>query len=264
MLRQIPVLLLAFIFGACAKPASPEESVLAYFAAAKAGDKPAFKALVTGRIAEQSDQAFAQLSQASREGEIVVSIEESVPTGPAAHEVKFRFEMNSNGAKVSGSETVQLEKRDGRWLLAERGTARDSSAQVEADSEGKKPQHLVGAYFDALNADDFDAVFALYTPGHYAAETTQAGQPDPERLARHIARIAHKTESHSIDHAHCGFHKNNAPGVYSVAVNVTLTDAYLEDRKARGMIPLPKSSGSELCFKLSDGRWRITSKLKGE
>ena len=258
------LVLLLVLIASTGRASTPEDTVNAYLAAARAGDKAAFTACLTDELAASAGETFANLTRYYANAEVHTEIVESVSTGPDAHEIKLHLEMKDKDGKgsFSGDEIVQLVRREDRWLMARNGTTRDSSLAVEADAEGKKPHDYIAPYLAAINADDFDAVLKMYAPA-YRETTLSFGADDPKLRELRRSRIMTKTESYTIDHAHCGFHKNSAPGVYSVALQLVLTDAYLEERKATGSLLKSKKLGKELCFALIDGRWRITSKTPG-
>ena len=268
MPKLIRLLLLLALLAPFARAATPEATIEAYFAAAQAGDKAAFAACLTDEFATGGEKTWEGLVQAYAQADVKTEIVESVSTGPDTHEIKFRIEMKAKDGKgkFSGSEIVQLVRKDDRWLMAAKGTKRDSSLSVQADADGKKPHDYIATYVAAINTDNLDAVLQLYSPA-FREETVSFGAGDPQEAelqAMTRDRILKKTESYTINHAHCGFHKNSAPGVYSVALELVLTDAYLEEQKAKGSLVRSKKYGTEVCFVLIDGRWRITSKLKGK
>jgi hypothetical protein len=254
------VLFIVFI-ASVSRAATPEDTVNAYLAAAQTGDKAAFTACLTDELAASAETTYANLARYYASAEVRTKIVESVSTGPDTYEIKLHLEMTAKEGtdSFSGDETVQLVRKEGRWLMARKGSTRDSSLAVEADADGKKPHDYIASYLAAINADDFEAVLKMYAPAYYE-RTLQFGAGDPKLQELQRSRIMTKTESYTIDHANCGFHKNSAPGVYSVALELVLTDAYLEGRKAAGSMLRSKKLGKELCFELLDGRWRITSK----
>ena len=139
------------------------------------------------------------------------------------------------------------------------------SRAPEKDQAGKTPVDYVDAYFEAVNKDDYVALKALHTKGHYEQFTSRSDDPAgvSQRFKEWFAN--EKTTSHTVLPKQCAFFKTNAPGVYSVTVSTVRTEeqATLLMKKLNASAPMYKG-GAELCFRLENGLWRLTGKTTGK
>ena len=77
-----------------------------------------------------------------------------------------------------------------------------------------------------------------------------------------LERKMFKHDSFSLTKKQCGFHKTNAPDVYSVSAKVLFKEDY---KKVFEELNGIKSAhiNDEVCFRLEEGVWKITDKIKG-
>lgn len=145
-------------------------------------------------------------------------------------------------------------------------TSKPASTSVKVDDHGKTPNDYIVDYYQAVNADDYQALQDMCTKGYYNAIVTKNGflkTPDPDLFPKVFERKMFKHTSFTITDRRSGFHtKVNAPNVYSVGCKVLFTETYKgEFEKLNGF--RAEHINDEVCFKLEDGAWKLTDKIKG-
>ena len=120
------------------------------------------------------------------------------------------------------------------------------------DKHKKIPQDYIAAYYDAMNKNDLEAYKSLLSRGTYNEIITKNGllrKANESLFLDYSLNQFHKTTGYKIIPKRCRFYKINAPGVFSVGVLVNLPNGKLND---------------EVCFKMFDNEWKLTSKMNGK
>lgn len=141
-----------------------------------------------------------------------------------------------------------------------------SSKGPQLDSKGKVPSDYAKEYYAAINRDDYSTLQKLYSQGYLLAITTKNGflkSPDPSLFQQLIEKRMFKHNKYIFNEKRSGFLKTNAESVYSFLAKVFFTDEYKRTFEKENKIKADYIN-DELCFKIENGLWRITDKLKGQ
>ena len=263
-------LLSASIIVGCGQKNTPESVVADFFENSKHADSSeALKSYLTGEAAVNLDKRFQNLKSMHENYEVSLSILETADQDDGSVRLKAKIVFVDESGKGSMNEVFTLLKSEGEWSITKiGGPFEDLDFDELEDGQGKTPFDYADIYFEAMNQGNTEKIKNLYSEGYFTSIVTRRGlrdERDPSLWEKHIDRKIKRTESYEINEAQCGFHENNAEGVYSASYKITMTEEFAKEfgeKFLKGRMP-SKTGGMEICFRLENGVWRITDKLKG-
>ena len=250
---------------------TPEAAVKSFFEATKDGKEDKAKKQVTENMLESWDLSYTRNQQLHENYKVTMTVTDTKEVSADTARVKVRWKYVDESGTGSSSITFRVKRIDGNWLVDEAGVSfLDEFPEAENDSRGKTPYDYAEEYYAAMNEEDFAALRALHADSyvnHFIRNVprSEKGKSESERFKYKMNQRMRKSKELKPKPDWSGYLSNNAEGVFSVSYHLTYTDEFARKKEKEalekyGLDQPIKGMDTELCFKMIDGVWKITSK----